>query len=303
MSSPNRLKIGLALGSGSARGWAHVGVIRALEQAGIRPDVVCGTSIGALVGAAYATGEFDRFEKWLIGLRKADVLSYMDVHLSGGIIKGERLMDFFRHNFIDHPVEELNMPFGAVATALHTGMEVWLREGSTIDAVRASIALPALFTPVVREGRMLVDGGLVNPVPVSLARAMGADVVIAVDLSADILGRHLHEKHEPEVPTGEISEWLRKLQGNLSVLLPALSDDEPRLPSMLDVVSSSINIMQVRISRSRMAGDPPDIVVTPRLAHFGLLEFHKAKEAIEEGKHAVEAVLPNLHKLLTNVCK
>ena len=303
MSSPNRLKIGLALGSGSARGWAHVGVIRALEQAGIRPDVVCGTSIGALVGAAYATGEFDRFEKWLIGLRKADVLSYMDVHLSGGIIKGERLMDFFRHNFNDRPVEELNMPFGAVATALHTGTEVWLREGSTIDAVRASIALPALFTPVVREGRMLVDGGLVNPVPVSLVRAMGADVVIAVDLSADILGRHLHEKHEPEVSAGEISEWLRKLQGNLSVLLPALSDEEPRLPSMLDVVSSSINIMQVRISRSRMAGDPPDIVVTPRLAHFGLLEFHKAKEAIEEGKHAVEVVLPNLHKLLTNVRK
>ena len=303
MSSPNRLKIGLALGSGSARGWAHVGVIRALEQAGIRPDVVCGTSIGALVGAAYATGEFDRFEKWLIGLRMADVLSYMDVHLSGGIIKGERLMEFLRHNFIDRPVEELNMPFAVVATALKTGAEVWLREGSTIDAVRASIALPALFTPVVREGRMLVDGGLVNPVPVSLARAMGADVVIAVDLSADILGRHLHEKREPEVPASEISEWLRKLQGNLSVLLPAISDEEPRLPSMLDVVSSSINIMQVRISRSRMAGDPPDIVVTPRLAHFGLLEFHKAKEAIKEGKHAVEAVLPNLHALLTNVRK
>jgi NTE family protein len=130
-----------------------------------------------------------------------------------------------------------------------------------------------------------------------------ADVVIAVDLSADILGRHLHEKREPEVPAGEISEWLRKLQGNLSVLLPAISDEEPRLPSMLDVVSSSINIMQVRISRSRMAGDPPDIVVTPRLAHFGLLEFHKAKEAIEEGKHAVESVLPNLHALLTNVRK
>jgi len=303
MGSPHRLKIGLALGSGSARGWAHVGVIRALEQTGIRPDVVCGTSIGALVGAAYASGEFDRFERWLLGLRMADVLSYMDVHLSGGIIKGERLMDFFRLNFNDRPVEELNIPFGAVATALHTGTEVWLREGSTIDAVRASIALPALFTPVVREGRILVDGGLVNPVPVSLARAMGADVVIAVDLSADILGRHLHEKRELEVPAGEISEWLRKLQGNLSVLLPTLSGEEPRLPSMLDVVASSINIMQVRISRSRMAGDPPDIVVTPHLAHFGLLEFHNAKEAIEEGRHAVEAVLPNLHKLLTNVRK
>lgn len=301
--SPHRLKIGLALGSGSARGWAHVGVIRALEQAGIRPDLVCGTSIGALVGAAYAADELDRFEHWLLGLGITDVLSYMDVHLIGGMIKGERLMDFFRQNFIDRPIEDLSMPFGAVATALHTGAEVWLREGSMIDAVRASIALPALFTPVVREGRMLVDGGLVNPVPVSLARAMGADVVIAVDLSADILGRHLHDEREPELPASEISEWIRKLQENLSALIPARSDDEPRPPSMLDVVASCINIMQVRISRSRMAGDPPEIIVTPRLSRLGLLEFHNAKETIEEGKHALEAVLPSLDVLLTNLQK
>ena len=132
--------IGLALGSGAARGWAHVGVIRALEQAGIRPDLVCGTSSGALVGAAYAAGELDHFEEWLLGLRLTDVISLMDVNLSGGLIKGERLMDFFRSNFIDRPVNELDMPFAAVATALHSGAEVWLREGSTIDAVRASIA-------------------------------------------------------------------------------------------------------------------------------------------------------------------
>ena len=188
MSAPRRPRVGLALGGGSARGWAHVGVIRALEQAGIKPDLVCGTSIGALVGAAYAAGELERFEQWLLGLGIADVLSFMDVGLSGGVIKGERLMEFFRLNFIDRPVEDLAMPFAAVATALHTGAEVWLREGSTIEAVRASIALPALFTPVVHEGRVLVDGGLVNPVPVSLARAMGADIVIAVDLRSDILG-------------------------------------------------------------------------------------------------------------------
>ncbi|MFA5082944.1 MAG: patatin-like phospholipase family protein, partial [Hydrogenophilaceae bacterium] len=278
MNAPRRPRVGLALGSGSARGWAHVGVIRALEQAGVRPDLVCGTSIGALVGAAYAAGEIDRFEQWLLGLGMADVLSFMDVHLSGGLIKGERLMEFFRRNFIDRPVEALDLPFGVVATALHTGAEVWLREGSTIDAVRASIALPALFTPVIRDGLMLVDGGLVNPVPVSLARAMGADIVIAVDLNSDLLGRHLRKAPEPAAPSGEVSEWLRKLQDNLGVLMPARANGKPHIPSMLDVVASSINIMQVRISRSRMAGEPPDLIVTPRLSHLGLLDFHRTKE-------------------------
>jgi NTE family protein len=299
MSAPRRPQVGLVLGSGSARGWAHVGVIRALERAGIRPDMVCGTSIGALVGAAYAAGELERFEQWLLGLSIADVLSFMDVRLNGGVIKGARLMEFFRSNFIDRPIEDLAMPFAAVATALHTGAEVWLREGSTIAAVRASIALPALFTPVVHEGRVLVDGGLVNPVPVSLARAMGADVVIAVDLSSDILGRHLQPEPEPEPPAAEVSEWLRKLQENLGVFIPAHPDNEPRLPSILDVVASSINIMQVRISRSRMSGEPPDAIVAPRLAHLGLLDFHRAKEAIEAGERAVEAALPSLNALFS----
>jgi NTE family protein len=271
-----------------------VGVIRALEQAGIRPDLVCGTSIGALVGAAYAAGELDRFEQWLQGLRIADVLAFMDVGLSGGMIKGDRLMEFFRSQFIDRPVEELAMPFAAVATVLHTGAEVWLREGSTIAAVRASIALPALFAPVLHEGRLLVDGGLVNPVPVSLARAMGAEVVIAVDLSSDILGRHLRVEPVPELSGAEVSEWKRKLHESLYAFIPARPEDAPRPPSMLNVVASSINIMQVRISRSRMAGDPPDVLVAPRLAHLGLLDFHRAAEAIKEGERAVEAALPNL---------
>jgi NTE family protein len=213
------------------------------------------------------------------------------------MIKGERLMRFFRRNFLVRPIERLALPFGVVATSLHIGGEVWLREGSTIDAVRASLALPALFTPVRHEGRLLVDGGLVNPVPVSLARAMGAEVVIAVDLSADILGRHLNEAHANEGAAGEIADWLRRLQDNLSALLPEREEAEPRLPSMLDVVASSINIMQVRISRSRMAGDPPDLVVTPRLAQLGLLDFHRTGDAIAEGRRAVEAVREGLDRL------
>ena len=145
----HKLRIGLALGGGSARGWAHIGVIRALERAGIRPDIVCGTSIGALVGAAYAAGELDHFEQWVLRLRFGDVVAFMDLSLTGGLFKGERLMDYFRHRFKDRPIEELGMPFAAVATALHTGAEIWLRRGSTFDAVRASIAMPGLFAPIV----------------------------------------------------------------------------------------------------------------------------------------------------------
>ena len=299
MSTQRKLRVGLALGSGSARGWAHVGVIRALERAGIRPDLVCGTSIGALVGAAYVAGELERFEQWLLGLGLSGVLSFMDVRLNGGMIKGERLMEFFRRNFVDRPIEDLPMPFAAVATELHSGAEVWMREGSTMAAVRASIALPALFTPVVRDGRLLVDGALVNPVPVSLARAMGADLVIAVDLSSDML-RRLRAGPERDAPAAEISEWRRKLKQNLHTLIRARPRDEPRLPSILEVMTTSLNIMQVRISRSRMAGEPPDAIVAPRLAHLGLLDFHRSKEAIEEGERAVEAALPALNALFEN---
>lgn len=250
-----------------------------------------------LVGAAYAAGELERLEQWALGLGFKDVVAFMDVSLSSGFLKGERLMDFFRRGFKDRPLEESAIPFAAVATSLRTGAEVWLRQGSTLDAVRASIALPGLFAPALREGSILVDGGLVNPVPVSLARAMGADVVIAVDLGSDILGRHLRPHHPAEAPAGEVGEWMRKLQGDLGALLPPHSPAEPKMPSMLEVLTTSLDIMQVRISRSRMAGEPADLVVAPRLAHFGLLDFHRAKEAIVEGKRAVERVAHNLPAL------
>jgi NTE family protein len=294
MTEAHRPRVGLALGSGSARGWAHIGVIRALEKAGVRPDLVCGTSIGALVGAAYAAGELDRLESWVLGLGIGDVVGFVDVTLSGGLLKGDRLMEFFRRNFADRPIEELGVSFAAVATSLRAGREVWLRRGSTLDAVRASIALPGLFAPVRWEGSLLVDGGLVNPVPVSLARAMGADIVIAVDLGSDILGRRFRTPSEPEAPTSTVGDWMRKLQENLSALAPESSSDESTMPSVFDVLSSCLDIVQVRIARSRMAGEPPEVVVAPRLARLRILDFHRAKEAIEEGHRAVERVAHNL---------
>lgn len=297
MSDPRKPRVGLALGSGSARGWAHVGVIRGLEAGGIRPDIVCGTSSGALVAAAYAAGELDAFEQWVRHMRVTDIIGFFDFSLSGGMLKGERLMDLLRKSFVDRPINQLNIPFGAVATALHTGTEVWLREGSTADAVRASFALPALFTPVMRDGMTLVDGGLVNPVPVSLARAMGAEVVIAVDLSSDILGRRLTAPSPVAEPGSPIDEWMRKVHETLGDLIPGRSPDEPEMPSMSDVLASSIHIMQVRIARSRLAGDPPEVLVSPRLGHLGLFDYHRAEESIAEGRRAVEAILYNLRAL------
>lgn len=297
MNTSRKPLVGLALGSGSARGWAHVGVIRALEEAGIRPDMVCGTSVGAMVAAAYAAGELDRFERWVRGMGITDVVGFMDVTFNGGLIKGERLMEFFRRHVVDRLIGELAMPFAAVATSLETGAEVWLREGSTVEAVRASLAMPAMFTPVRREGKLLVDGALVNPVPVSLARAMGAEILIAVDLNSDVVGNHQHQAVHPDAPTSQVGEWIRKLHDNLDSLMPAHAPEERPLPSMFQVVASSLNIMQVRITRSRMAGEPPDAIVAPRLGHFDLLDFHRAGEAIEAGRRAVEASLSSLRSL------
>jgi len=291
--------IGLALGGGAARGWAHIGVIRALEEAGVKPDLVCGTSIGALVGAAYATGELDRFERWVVDLGIREVVRFLDLSLSGGLLKGQRLMQFFRRTFEDRHIESLPLPFGAVATALSSGAEVWLRDGSVVEAVRASIALPALFTPANRNGDLLVDGGLVNPVPITLAKAMGAEVVIAVDLNSDLLGRYF--RNDPQSDSSEVSEdarpeLLRKLRSGFGQLLPARSTASPT-PSLIEVVASSLNIMQVRITRSRMAGDPADVVIAPRLAHLSLMEFHRGQEAIDAGRRAVASALPVLRDL------
>ena len=291
--------IGLALGGGAARGWAHIGVIRALEEAGVKPDLVCGTSIGALVGAAYATGELDHFERWVVKLGVREVIRLLDLSLSGGLLKGHRLVRFFRQTFEDRHIESLPLPFSAVATSLASGAEVWLREGSVVEAVRASIALPALFTPANRDGDLLVDGGLVNPVPITLAKAMGAEIVIAVDLNSDLLGRHFRNDQQsdlPEVAESTSPELLRKLRDGFGQLLPARSAVSPA-PSLLEVVATALNIMQVRITRSRMAGDPADVVITPRLAHVSLMEFHRGQEAIDAGRRAVASILPVLRDL------
>jgi NTE family protein len=306
----SKLKIGLALGSGSARGWAHIGVIRALKEEGIEPDIVTGCSIGSLVGAAYVGGHLDTLEAWVRDLSFWDVVRLLDVKMMGGLIEGHNLMTSFEDKIKDANIEDLPTPFAAVATDLASGREVWLQQGPLPDAVRASIALPGLFSPLRSDGRWLVDGGLTNPVPISLCRAMGADLIIAVNLNSDIVGRHLKSRDErkKEINAEErdlFNQLLKKINvGLLEAKLGNWRSGKPQsdtVPGLFEVMASAINIMQDRITKSRMAGDPPDVLLSPRLGELGLLEFDRADEAIAEGYDSVRRTLPALHHLMDQV--
>ncbi|MGA0583832.1 MAG: patatin-like phospholipase family protein [Castellaniella sp.] len=297
----SRPRIGLALGSGSARGWSHIGVIRILEEAGIAPDIVCGTSIGALVGAAYADGQLEKFEAWVRGLTWQGVMGLLDFTVSGGLIPGEKLFSFLRSHLDDKSIDSLSKAYGAVATELATGREIWLREGSVIDAVRASAALPGLFTPARWKKSLLVDGALVNPVPVSLCRAMGADIVIAVDLNSDLIGRRFKPDEAPEAAGAAAPGALASVLSRLPLGWGGArggAPDAPDMPSIFDVLSMSLNIMQVRITRSRLAGEPADVLIRPRLADFALMDYHRASVAIDEGEQAARRVLHELRDLI-----
>lgn len=299
---PRKTRIGLALGSGSARGWAHIGAIRALEERGVKPDIVCGTSIGALVGAAYASGELDRLETWVTALAWTKVVRLMDLTWRGGLIRGNRLFNLFRTIFEERDIADLPVLYGAVATELSSGRELWLRTGKVLEAVRASCAMPGLFTPVIRDGEILVDGGLVNPVPVSVCRALGADLVIAVDLSWSKLGPYRQRGRGREtaaprqVAPREVPGWLGRLRP--AWVQGKTKQEEVTLPSLYDVFMTSLDIVEMRVARSRLAGDPADVLLTPLLPDFATMDYHRAKEAIAEGRAAVERMAPLIEQVL-----
>jgi len=292
-------RIGLALGSGSARGWAHIGAIRALEERGIKPDIVCGTSIGALVGAAYASGELERLEKWVTGLAWTTVLKLMDITWRGGLIRGNRLFTLFQTIYGERDISDLPVPYGAIATELHSGREIWLRAGKVLDAVRASCAMPGLFTPVIREGVILVDGGLVNPVPVSMCRALGADLVIAIDLSWGKLGPYRDKGGDRgvEVAPRDVPGWLERIRSNW-VKAKSGQNEDPSIPSIFEVFTTALDITEQRIARSRLSGDPADVLLTPLLPDFATMDFHRAQEAIDEGRASVDRMGPLLQQVI-----
>ncbi|MDP6688502.1 MAG: patatin-like phospholipase family protein [Alphaproteobacteria bacterium] len=295
-----RPRIGLAMGSGVGRGWAHIGVLKGLAKAGIEVDVVAGTSIGALVAGVHLAGQMDALESWALGLNRMRIMRYLDLSMqSGGIIGGRRLGRLLNENLGDLSIEHLPKPFIAVATELATGHEIWLRQGSLVQALRASYALPGIFPPVEFEDHPLVDGALVNPVPVSVCRAMGARLVIAVNLNADMLGSEL----KPGGPARKGSDGGGNKGtggadgGNGAGLLDSLFRKDGT-PSMFNVMAGALNILQDRLGRSRLAGEPPDVTIAPRVGHVGLLDFDCAEELIELGEAAVERSMPFLEEAL-----
>lgn len=307
-------RLGLALGSGSARGLAHIGVLDALIEAGIEPDIVCGTSIGALVGAAYVAGKLPALRDWAESATWRQVVRLMDVRLmGGGLIDGRQVVALLRRLGIDAPIESYDKRFAAIATDLASGREVWLQTGPILDAVRASIALPGIVSPAQVDGKWLVDGGLSNPVPVSVCRALGAEVIIAVNLNGDLVGRRFDRARPPAVaaPSRVSSElfrrMLRQFPGARPEQVEEIAPDRPprgesapvsSAPGYLDVLANSLNIMQDHITRTRLAGEPPHVLLVPRLGSIGLMEFTKAREAIAEGHHCVHHALPMLKRYM-----
>jgi len=284
----SRIRIGLALGSGVARGWAHLGVLKALDRLGLVPDVVAGSSVGSLVGGFYLAGQAAALENWARRLTTLKMLRYLKIPLSGGMVSGARLFSEAEHYLGDLAIEDLKTPFVAVATDLWTGHEIWLRQGNLVEAMRSSLSLPGVFKPKRINGHWLVDGALVNPVPVSVCRALGAQMIIAVNLNADIMGK-AHEKDDAaNGSAGKVHE--------LTTSLRHFGNGEP---STFSVMVTSLNIIQDRIARSRLAGEPPDVSINPRIGHIGLLEFDKADELITAGERAVERAMPEIQDAIS----
>ena len=300
-SGPRKRKIGLAMSSGMARGWAHIGAIRALRKLGFEFDVITGCSVGALAGGCYLAGKLDSLEDWARSLNKRKIVSYLDMRLrSGGLIGGNKLVEEMRKHIGFTRIEDFGIPYAAVTTDLVTGHEIWLQKGDLVEAMRASFSLPGIFPPVKIEGRWLADGALVSPLPVAACRALGADMVIAINLNADIIGKS--RRPGSSVPTAAGFDLMQMLEETDNQEKVSLMDNITRHvfrrdydgPSVFGVMTASLNIMQDRITRSRLAGDPPDVHIAPRLGHLGLLEFDRTEEAIHEGEAAVMRKRPEL---------
>lgn len=316
-------KIGLALGSGSARGWAHIGVIRELEEMGVKIDAIAGCSIGALVGGVYALGRLDELETWARSLTLKQMALLMDpTFIAGGLLRGERVFNTLRQFHFDGPIEHLKIKFAAVATDMDSGEEIWLREGSLLDAVRASTAMPGLLCPSRQADRWLIDGALVNPVPIALARALGCDKVIAVNLNHDVIRPYpskvsrlnlLLEYARRKLPSylHDLTQWrpsiaFKSVKGQIHTEEDIVQAQEalaqasqeaakeeahnplnPIHPGYRQVIWSMMNIMQDRITRYRMSLDQPEVELKPDLGHLALMQFHLAEASIEEGRKAV----------------
>jgi NTE family protein len=308
LGTTRRPVIGLALGGGAARGFAHIGILRTLIANGIVPDVVVGTSIGAVVGGLHAAGRLDTLEEWgrsLQGMR--NILGYLDIRLTGsGLLGGEKLATRLEEAIGQILIEDLPIKFASVATEVRTGHEIWLTRGRVVDAMRASYALPGIFSPVLIGDRWLVDGALVNPVPVSAARALGAEIVIAANLSSDIFTHSTTIYSHGAMPApvaavpGETTTAKRRFPRLFSAERTMKREffGSAGRPGISSVMVDAFNIMQDRITRARLAGDPPDLLISPRVGHFGWFDFHRSEDLIAHGTRAAERALDSIQEAI-----
>jgi NTE family protein len=310
LGTVRRPVIGLALGGGAARGFAHIGIVNTLIAYGIVPDIVVGTSMGGVVGGAYAAGRLDRLEAWARNLQPRNVLSYLDIRLNGsGLIGGTKLAAEIETTLGEYRIEDLPVKFATVATEVRTGHEIWLTHGSMVDAMRASYALPGIFSPVLIGDRWLVDGALVNPVPVSAARALGAEIVIAANLSSDVFTHSTTifshgSTADPSVsvaaetvPEPPPKRGLGKFFSAERTMKREFFGGDGR-PGISTVMVDAFNIMQDRITRARLAGDPPDLLITPRVGQIGFFDFHRADDLIAHGARAAERAIDSIQEAI-----
>ncbi len=306
LGSTRRPVIGLALGGGAARGFAHIGIVRTLIAHGIVPNVVVGTSIGAVVGGAYAAGHLDTMEEWARSLQPRNILSYLDIRLNGsGLIGGDKLAAQLEAAIGPILIEDLPLKFATVATEVRTGHEIWLTHGRMVDAMRASYALPGIFSPVLIGDRWLVDGAMVNPVPVSAARALGAEIVIAANLSSDVFTHSTTiYSHGAAVAAPEVAVEPAPPKRGFGRLFSAERTMKREFfggggrPGISSVMVDAFNIMQDRITRARLAGDPPDMLISPRVGQIGWFDFHRADDLIAFGARAAERAIDSIQEAI-----
>lgn len=299
--------IGLALGGGAARGFAHIGIMRTLLAHGINPDIIVGTSMGAVVGGTFASGHLDTLEEWARGLQPRNILGYLDIKLNGsGLIGGDKLAAQLEASLGQVAIEDLQLRFASVATEVRTGHEIWLTRGRLVDAIRASFALPGIFSPFLVGDRWLVDGALVNPVPVSAARALGAEIVIAANLSSDVFGHATTIfAHGTDTDTpATIDDVAPPKRGGIGKFFSPERTMKREFfggggrPGISTVMIDAFNIMQDRITRARLAGDPPDLLISPRVAQIGWFDFHRAAETIAHGARAAERAIESIQEAI-----
>jgi len=333
-------KIGLALGSGGARGWAHIGAIRALEEAGIKIDYLAGTSIGAFVGGIHAVNQLNELEAFVTEIDWKTIISLLDVEFpTRGLLDGDKIYDLIYSHVLDCNLEETNIPFHCVATDLLRQKAIVLKTGSMVNAVRASISIPGVFTPFNCEERYLVDGGVVNPVPVDVVQAMGSDIVIAINLNypypspeedtssfkqVDEQTNRKNQQILSQIKASQQSEESNptETQANRIALLnniksryeavqetvvekfnnwfPEESDDQLKTPNIFDVIGSAINIMEQQVTQINLQLHHPDILLQPRLSQYGIFDFHQADALMKEGYRCVEEALPEIEDKLSN---